>query len=83
MANHKYNTQLVVQNVEMILQLYQNIIREFPNIQNFDCPPPPWQHWLNSNLIPKFFHPVMLNFDVPCQVIGEENCLFRAVSWAI
>ena len=41
MANHKYNTHLVAQNVEMILQLYQNIIREFPNIQNFDCPPPP------------------------------------------
>lgn len=41
MANHKYNTQLVAQNVEMILQLYQNITREFPNIQNFDCPPPP------------------------------------------
>ena len=42
MANHKYNTHLLVaQNVEMILQLYQNIIREFPNIQNFDCPPPP------------------------------------------
>ena len=53
MANHKYNTHLVAQNVEMILQLYQNIIREFPNIQNFDCPPPPLTTLTQQQFNPK------------------------------
>ena len=31
----------------------------------------------------KFFHPVILNSLMPCPVLGDGNCLFRAVSKAI
>ena len=33
MANHKSNFILVAKNVEMILELYENIIPDFPDIQ--------------------------------------------------
>ena len=67
-------------NVET-LELYQNLIPEIPNIQDFDCPLGDIASI--AILILRFFHPVILNSHVPCQVVVDGNCLFRALSRAI
>lgn len=39
LTKHKRDVKRVAKNVEMIIELYQNIFPEVPNVENFECPP--------------------------------------------
>ena len=74
------NFSLVAQDVENILEVYQDIIPSCPSIQVIETP---FEYDSIAISILKFFHPVMLNNFFPSPVLGDGNRLFRAVSKSI
>ena len=62
--------------MEIILELYQDFIPESPTIKAFETSSDP-------DLIAVSLLSVSTQYIVPCPVIGDGNCLFRAVSKAI
>ena len=74
------NFSLVAQEIENILEVYQDIIPTCPSIQVIETP---FEYDSIAISILKFFHPVMLNNFFPSPVLGDGNCLFRAVSKSI